>query len=92
MHLLGTTLANLDNVAAVSVNEDFLARFSSMMKSMDLIVLVIIICAAGLAFIVLYNLTNINITERVRGRSQRSRYWDFLKMRPLPMCSGKTCF
>ena len=66
MHLLGTTLANLDNVAAVSVNEDFLARFSSMMKSMDLIVLVIIICAAGLAFIVLYNLTNINITERVR--------------------------
>ena len=66
MHLLGTTLANMDNVAAVSVNEDFLARFSSMMKSMDLIVLVIIICAAGLAFIVLYNLTNINITERVR--------------------------
>ena len=28
--------------------------------------LVVIICAAGLAFIVLYNLTNINITERVR--------------------------
>ncbi len=40
-------------------------RFSSMMGSMDLIVVVIILCAAGLAFIVLYNLTNINITERV---------------------------
>ena len=30
------------------------------------IVLVVVVCAAALAFIVLYNLTNINITERVR--------------------------
>ena len=30
------------------------------------IVLLIIICAGSLAFIVLYNLTNINITERIR--------------------------
>jgi putative ABC transport system permease protein len=41
-------------------------RLNSMMSSLDYIVLIIIICAAGLAFIVLYNLTNINITERVR--------------------------
>ena len=65
-HLLGTSLMNMKNVAAVNVNQDFLERFSSMMESMNLIVLVIILCAAGLAFIVLYNLTNINITERVR--------------------------
>ena len=57
---------NIDNVAAVNVNRDFLERFSTMMESMNLIVLVIILCAAGLAFVVLYNLTNINITERVR--------------------------
>lgn len=37
-----------------------------MMSSLDYIVLIVIVCAAGLAFIVLYNLTNINITERVR--------------------------
>lgn len=65
-HLLGTSLMNMKNVAAVNVNQDFLERFSSMMESMNLIVFVIILCAAGLAFIVLYNLTNINITERVR--------------------------
>lgn len=65
-HLLGTSLMNMKNVAAVSVSEDFLERFSGMMQSMNLIVFVIILCAAGLAFIVLYNLTNINITERMR--------------------------
>jgi len=37
-----------------------------MMASLDLIVVVIILCAGSLAFIVLYNLTNINITERIR--------------------------
>ena len=36
------------------------------MSSLDYIVLIVIVCAAGLAFIVLYSLTNINITERVR--------------------------
>ena len=41
-------------------------RFSSMMRSMDYIVIVIIVCAGALAFIVLYNLNNINITERIR--------------------------
>lgn len=65
-HLLGTSLMNIKNVASVNVSQDFLERFSTMMESMNLIVLVIILCAAGLAFIVLYNLTNINITERIR--------------------------
>ena len=65
-HLLGTSLTNMKNVTAISVSADFLERFSAMMRSMDLIVIVIIFCAAGLAFIVLYNLTNINITERIR--------------------------
>lgn len=65
-HLLGTALMNVKNAAAVNVNQDFMERFSGMMQSMDLIVVVIIFCAAGLAFIVLYNLTNINITERMR--------------------------
>ena len=41
-------------------------RMRETMSSLDYIVLLIIICAAGLAFIVIYNLTNINITERLR--------------------------
>ena len=65
-HLLGTALMAMADVAAVNISQDDMKRFSSMMSSMDLIVAVIIMCAAGLAFIVLYNLTNINITERVR--------------------------
>lgn len=65
-HLISAALMQEDNVASVTVNQDTMERFSSMLSSLDLIVLVIILCAAGLAFIVLYNLTNINITERVR--------------------------
>ena len=36
------------------------------LSRMDYVVLVVVVCAAALAFIVLYNLTNININERVR--------------------------
>ena len=36
------------------------------MSNIDYIVVVLIISAAALAFVVLYNLTNINITERQR--------------------------
>lgn len=63
---LSTDLMGMEGVSVVSVNQDFKDRVSNMMKSLDLVVVVIIICAAGLAFIVLYNLTNINITERIR--------------------------
>ena len=57
---------NCDGVASVTVNDDMKVRFSSMMKSLDYVVLLIIGCAGSLAFIVLYNLTNINVGERVR--------------------------
>lgn len=41
-------------------------RMAEMMSSLDYIVILVIACAAALAFIVIYNLTNINITERQR--------------------------
>lgn len=66
LHGLSARLMKLSTVASVSVNRDFMERISNMMESLDLIVVVVIVCAAGLAFIVLYNLTNINITERIR--------------------------
>lgn len=56
----------LEQVSSVTVNEDTMNRIGTMMSSLNIIVAVVILCAAGLAFIVLYNLTNINITERVR--------------------------
>ena len=36
------------------------------MESLDLLVVLLIVCSAALAFITLYNLTNINIMERIR--------------------------
>lgn len=50
----------------ISVNADMLDRVRDMMVSLDAVVLAVILSAALLAFIVLYNLTNINITERIR--------------------------
>ena len=66
MHLLSAALMKLDSVTAVSINEDIKARFAGMMTSLDYIILLVLGCAAALAFIVIYNLTNINITERIR--------------------------
>ena len=61
-----TIAANYENTAAVQVNADVKDNVSKMMKSLDAVVYVVILSAALLAFIVLYNLTNINITERIR--------------------------
>lgn len=62
----GAALMNADNVASVSITKDYRDRISNMMKSMNYIIILVVICAGALAFIVLYNLTNINITERIR--------------------------
>ncbi|MBD5500740.1 MAG: FtsX-like permease family protein [Lachnospiraceae bacterium] len=66
IHEAAAVISDSDNVLAVSVTLDMRERIGTMMESMDYIVLLIIICAGSLAFIVLYNLTNINITERIR--------------------------
>ena len=59
-------IAKNDNITVVTLFEDLKVRMGNMMSSLNYIVLLVIVCAAGLAFIVLYNLTNINITERIR--------------------------
>lgn len=66
IHEAAAVVSEQDDVLAVSVVQDMRDRIGTMMKSMDYIVMLIIACAGSLAFIVLYNLTNINITERIR--------------------------
>ncbi|MDE6713998.1 MAG: ABC transporter permease [Lachnospiraceae bacterium] len=66
IHGAAASLLNLDEVLGVTVNQDSRDRVGGMLDSMKYIVILIIGCAAMLAFIVLYNLTNINITERIR--------------------------
>lgn len=65
-HEAGSSIMNSSNVSAVTVVQDFRNRIDNMMISLDYVVALIILSAAALAFIVLYNLTNINITERIR--------------------------
>lgn len=62
----GAILLEDENVSSVSVSEASRTQVDNMLSRLDYIVLVVVLCAAALAFIVLYNLTNINITERVR--------------------------
>ena len=62
----GAGLLEDGDVGAVTVNAATRDRVDSMLSRLDYIVLVVVLCAAALAFIVLYNLTNINVTERIR--------------------------
>ena len=50
----------------VAYNDETIEAYRDMLSSVNMIVVVLVVAAASLAFIVLYNLTNINITERVR--------------------------
>ncbi len=63
---ISENLLKLDNVGAVSMMAALGSDFANIMKSLNSVVILIIICANILAFVVLYNLTNVNITERVR--------------------------
>ncbi|MDD7348162.1 MAG: ABC transporter permease [Clostridiales bacterium] len=53
-------------VSGTIINRDNYTRIKNMMNSLDSVIAVICLAAAGLALIVLYNLSNISITERVR--------------------------
>ncbi len=55
-----------DGILALSFVRTLKENFSDMVENLIYVVILIIVCAALLAFIVLYNLTNINITERIR--------------------------
>ena len=62
----GAMLLGADHVSHVTLTADMRTRVGSMLDSLDYIVLIVLVCAGALAFIVLYNLTNITITERTR--------------------------
>ena len=50
----------------VTVSQDLADQVTDMLSALDLVVVTVVICAALLAITVLYNLTNINIAERIR--------------------------
>lgn len=63
---LSDELLAIDGVKTVGFNDETIESYRTMLKSVDAVVVVLVVAAAALAFVVLYNLTNINITERQR--------------------------
>lgn len=59
-------LLDINGVTSVSMNATTQAQVNSMLGNLNVIIAVMILAAGLLAFIVLYNLNNINITERRR--------------------------
>lgn len=53
-------------VSTVASSSETIELYRSMLAVVDAVVVVLVVSAAALAFIVLYNLTNINVAERVR--------------------------
>ena len=63
---IGTKLLSMDGVLNVSYASSSEGRLDDMLRSLNLVIVVLIVSAGMLAFVVLYNLNNINITERQR--------------------------
>lgn len=60
------SILNIDGVASVSIVDNLIKQVSDMLNTMNYVVIVLIVSSAILAFVVLYNLANINIGERQR--------------------------
>lgn len=60
-------LANIDlDIASVNDFSSFIDNFNLMISALNLIIIVIIITSGALALVVLINLINVNISERIR--------------------------
>lgn len=65
-HTIAARMSKMGSVMNVTITQDMIHTVNNMLQALDTIVVVIVLFAAALAFIVLYNLTNININERIR--------------------------
>jgi putative ABC transport system permease protein len=65
-NVLGKELLDIDGVKGVVFSTANVSKFNDMISTMNLVTYILIISAAALSFVVLYNLTNVNISERIR--------------------------
>jgi putative ABC transport system permease protein len=65
-HKMAESVLKVPDAVSMMLMTDLVRSFSTLLRALDLVVLVLILSASALAFIVLYNLSSINITERVR--------------------------
>ena len=66
MEAVGKNIIDEDAVLSISYMHDIQEQLDDMLTSLNLVIIVLIVSAGMLAFVVLYNLNNINITERQR--------------------------
>ncbi len=66
MRAVAETLMSDRGAESVNIIQDTQTQFDNMISSLNYVVWLIIFCAGALAFIVSFNLSNINITERKR--------------------------
>lgn len=62
-------MLNANEVTSVSAMATFTDMINDTLKSLNYVVVVLIVTAGMLAFVVLYNLSNVNISERIRELS-----------------------
>lgn len=63
---IGEDALKKDGALSVSYTRDYESQIEDMLGSLNMVIVVLVISAGLLAFVVLYNLNNINITERKR--------------------------
>jgi len=63
---ISKTIMENSIVKGVSFNTSIKENFDNTIKNLNYVVLILIVSAGSLAFVVLYNLTNLNISERMR--------------------------
>ncbi|WP_294464629.1 FtsX-like permease family protein [uncultured Anaerofustis sp.] len=63
---LSETLLKDENISSIEFNERVAENFAGQLDSMDFVIVVIIVAAGMLAFVVMFNLDNINVSERIR--------------------------
>ena len=63
-HTLRAKLLGCNYISSVSFTEDTTSMFDNLIVSLNYVVILVIVCAAALAAVVLYNLISVNLAER----------------------------
>ncbi len=64
--VIQSAILEIDHVSGITFNSAFISTFAIIAASMSIVVIMIVVSAAMLAFVVLTNLASINISERTR--------------------------
>lgn len=63
---LESNISDINNITSTLLSSDTKNNYKDMMNTLNYVILILIVCAATLAFVVLYNLASVNISERRR--------------------------